>query len=304
MHHTRTGRSASLAAVAAGILGACGLLLGGCSASQERAYCLELSPTTGPLAIDIENFRGSVELRTVPDLQTIQVIGEVRTAEKFNRPVQDEIFDAVAVSAKLEEDGSRGTLRVRSTSTRLETDDHHVDLTIFAPRCDGLRVVNQGGLVMVVNTGGATDIHNRAGTVELRTSRPMVDQVTITTTDGSIYYQVPPGSTGRFDLQTLEGMTSFIDRVGQSTQSRSGSFEAYTGTLNEGTNEVVARTNNGDVRVWVIENPVALTRMFKTRVPDIRDSMYLHGKQRYLRNLPVDHPEVTGPPPRSRGPNG
>lgn len=293
MHQTRERNTHGLAALATALVGACCLLLGGCGSTQERAYTLELAPTTGPLAIDIENFRGSIELRTNPSLETVQVIGEVRSDEHFKKPVQDEIFASVDITARIEESGPLGTLRVRSTSTRTEP-DHRVDLTIYAPRCDGLRVVNSDGLVMVVNTSGATEITNRSGAVELRTSRPMVDNVTITTTDGNIYYQVPPGSTGNFDLQTLDGMTAFVDRTGMSSESRSDSLQGYSGNLNEGTNDVVARTNNGDVRVWVIDDPVALTRMFKTKSFDLRDSMYLHGSQRYLRNLPVNDPEVTG----------
>ncbi len=298
MMQKRTRMKSGLFVLTASLLGIVGLTLGGCGATQERAYALELAPSTGPLAIDIENFRGSVELRGDPSLETIQVIGRVWSDESFKKPDQEEAFAGVHITAEIEEEGPLGTLRVRSTSLRDDIDDHHVDLLILTPRCDGLRVVNSGGLVMAVNSGGATEIVNRSGSVELRTERPMVDPVTITTTDGSIYYQVPTGSTGRFDLQTLEGLTSFIDRVGGSTESRSDARDGYTGTLNEGTNQVVARTNRGDVRVWVIEDPVALVRVFRTRLPDPRDHVFLKGPRRFTRNLPVDHPEVTGPPSR------
>lgn len=281
----------------AGFLTSCALALaalGGCGSTQERAITLDLAPSTGPLAVDIENFRGSVDLRAEPGAERVEIYGFVKADERFDSAKLDEVFGAVNVTAEVIEDGPRGTLRVRSSSLR-EEDDHRVDLVIRTPRCDGLRVVNEGGLVLAVNCAGATEVMNRRGSVEIRTSRPMVDPVTITTTDGNIYYQVPPGSTGQFDLLTLDGTTTFVDRTGNTSQSVPGARDAYAGALNDGTNPVVARTNNGDVRVWVIDNPVALVRMFRWKLYDPRDDWFEHGPRRHTRNLPTDHPEVTGP---------
>lgn len=281
-------------------------LLLSCGSTRTLDYTLDLAPTTGPLALDIDNYRGSVIVRIDPRLERAQVRATIRSepggppsAEGETPAESANPIPPVDVSAELIEDGPRATLRVRSLTARDDDADSSVHLSISTPRCDGLRISNRGGAVTAINTAGATQITNRDGFVELRTSRPMVDPVTITTTDGNIYFQAPPASTGRFDLHSLDGQTTFIDRVGQSLGAHKTTENSYTSVLNSGTNDIVARTNRGDIRVWIIERPVALTRMFKLRLMDPLDSLYTGGRRGYTRELPVDDPRFTGPSPRA-----
>ncbi len=311
-------------------------LLVSCGPTRKLEYTLDLPPTTGPLALDIENFRGDIVVRIDPRSDAVKVLAAVHSDDNDSEsaheievpsdspnnppatpndiPPTDTPTDTssytltatagsmtpvVNVTADLIEDGPRATLRVRSTSSRPNDDDSRVLLTVTAPRCDGLRILNRRGDITAVNTAGATQITNREGFVELRTSHLMVDPVTITTTDGNIYFQAPPGSTGRFDLQSLDGQTTFIDRAGQTSEGHNTIENAYSGLLNNGTNDIVARTNRGDIRVWIIERPVALTRLFKLRLTDPRDSLFTGGSRRHTLELPLDDPRVTGPSPRA-----
>ncbi|MEO1130963.1 MAG: hypothetical protein AAFX05_14820, partial [Planctomycetota bacterium] len=168
--------------------------------------------------------------------------------------------------------------------------DHSVKLHITVPRADGVRLVNQGGLVEVVGSAGATHIENRKGSIELRTRHPMVEDVVLLAVDGNIYYQVPFGSTGQFDLETLEGRSIFRDFSGETDGTFSGSLLQIGTQLGDGGNMVVAKTNRGDVRAWVMEDPIELTRMFHIRQYDMRDHIFTDGSKRYRRNLPDDEP--------------
>lgn len=277
-------------------------VLGGCGSSREHTYTLDVAPTTGLLAIDVENFAGTVEVRaggpasqgrSRPDRASIIVDAEV-DASVDDQATRQEILDGMAVNADLIEDGARAVLRVRSTSSHAGANDHRSHLTIIVPRADGVRIRNAGGSVVVVGTGGATEIENRFGAIEIRTDKEMTQPVTLTNVDGNIYYQVPATSSGAFDLETLDGVVRYRDRVGSSDHVYSTGRTLHQARLNGGQSPVIARTNKGDVMVWVDKDPVALTRIIKRSFPDPMDMMFLQGSRRHTRNLPEDHPEVTG----------
>jgi hypothetical protein len=276
--------------------------IGGCGSSREHTYALDVAPTTGLLAIDVENFAGTVEVRaggpasqgrSRPDRASVIADAEV-DASVTDDAARQEILDGIAVNADLIEDAARAVLRVRSTSSHAGAQDHRVHLTIIVPRADGVRIRNSGGNVVVVGTGGATQIENRFGAIEVRTDKDMNQPVTLTNVDGNIYYQVPTTSSGAFDLETLDGIVRYKDRVGSSDHVYSTGRTVHQARLNEGQSPVIARTNKGDVMVWVDKDPVALTRIIKKSFPDPRDMMFLQGSRRHTRNLPEDHPEVTG----------
>jgi len=273
---------------------AAGLLLAGLGASCALTGCahsrdplvLDMPPTVGAMAVDIENFRGSVEIRADDRVETISVGSSIEGPE--------DAHELVRIDAHIDEQGPRAVLRVRTATDFEDPDAQAVNLRITAPRVDGVRVINAGGEVAVVRATGAVEITNTGGAVEFRTDKPVIDPVTITTVDGNIYYQVPPESTGAFDLVTLDGVVSFKSRDSETGGSEGGRQTVVT-TLNRGTNPIIARTNDGNIFVRVEEDAVNITRAFRVSVPDPRDYLYLQGKRRYTRNLPDDHPEVYEP---------
>jgi hypothetical protein len=280
-------RASILTATAAASAG----LLIGCAQSTEHRYAFELAPTTGALAVDVENFRGSVEVRA--DLRTDRP--HVIATPHAGAALGEEQAAALAgswVSATLEEESARAVLHVRGTSPRENTGDHWVNLVIRVPRCDGVRIRNTGGTVLVVGTRGGTEIRNHLGAVEFRTNESVTDPVTITTTDGDIYFQVSSGSSGAFDLETLDGKVYYRDRI-HSTDSVYAAPGVHRATLHNGTNPVVLRTNRGDINAWVDEDAASLTRVFKHQPQDPQDFWFLQGSRRHTRNLPEDHPEIT-----------
>ncbi len=266
-------------------------VLGGCAASRASSRAVEVPEGLSRLAVDVRNVRGSVELRVNPRMKGALIESNARVATKddFSPERDRDIVDGLAVSAELlgGEDGN-AVLKIVSTSPRPEAEDQAIDLMITVPRCDGVSIDNRGGLVMVVGASGAHSITNRDGPVEVRTNNPITDPVTLTTTDGNIYYQVPAGSSGAFDLLTMKGECAFRNEVTDAQKETYATRETLATVLNNGDNPVIARTNQGDVRVWVIKDPVGLTRMYKKTIPDFRDMLYLDGSQRYMRNLPDD----------------
>ncbi|MDX2115349.1 MAG: hypothetical protein SFZ24_06975 [Planctomycetota bacterium] len=277
---------------AGALLGAVALALplGGCGSSQTHEYAFDVPPTVGMLAVDVQNYRGSVEIRVDDRVQQAQVVGVVHGNASMGKDAQEAARRAV-VEARLVEEGARATLVVRTATPLENRGDHEVDLEVRVPRCEGVRVENQGGNVILVGTGGATLVENRQGVIELRTTQPMVDPVTLVNVDGSIYYQVPPGSTGQFDLETLDGGVWYRDRDSETDRAYAAP-SMYQARLADGANPVVARTSRGNINVWIDDDAHKNTRLVKEAFSDPRDTWFLQGSRRYTRNLPESHPEV------------
>ncbi len=250
---------------------------------------------TSMIAFDVENFRGSVEIRVDPSLYAIEVTGHAHGAWFEDDPeAEDAARRVIALETDLEEMPGRSVMHIRTDTTRAE-EDHEVALVIRTPRCDGARVRNFGGLVELVGTKGSIDIENLVGNVEVRTNEPLTQDITILLTDGTAYLQIPPGSTGSFDLETLEGVARVKNRVGDATNTYSTRTSIQT-VLEEPTNAVVMRTNRGDLRVIVMDDPVSLTRVMRRRTIDYDDGLFLRGSRRYTRNLPDDEARVSTVP--------
>ena len=274
-----------------------GVFLTGCGQTTTSVTNFRVPDGNPPLAVDITNFRGSVELRGEPRAKKVSVESRVHVHPDVELAVRDSYTQMVHVESSIDQTEGGAVLRIKSTSDRAEFDDHWVHLYVVVPYIDGVRIDNRGpmlgiineGDVEVVNTGGAHHITNRKGAIEVRTSRPITDPVQLTNVDGNIYYQVPLGSSGRFDLETLQGECAFKDLSGTTDETYSTRAMLQT-TLSEGDNDVVCRTNAGDIRVWVREDALDYTRVIKKSPPDLRDYMQLEGSRRYTRNLPEDTP--------------
>ncbi len=280
--------------LAAIVISAMALALGACASTAEtKSFDLAVDPSTTMLALDVENVRGTVEVRTTAKDSTAHIHATLEADYGNSTKEAKTLHEHTRVDATLEESDGRGTVRVRATNPEA-TDAIAIRIYIELPRCDGVRIVNRGGDVEVVGTKGATDITNRDGAIEVRTNNALTNDVRLLNTDGSIYLQVPPGSAGKIDLATIEGQSVLKD-VSGNIEHTSASHEAVLTTLAGGTNTILARTNHGDIRFWIMEDPEALTRIYKIPMPDPRKQLFKEGSRRYTRNLPDDEP------PRKRG---
>jgi len=270
------------------VLAAAAVFLGGCSTAERRVYELEVPDGVRLLAVDIENFAGRVEVRADKGGDGIRIESRVDGSSEATGAEKRAIAERVRVEAEVEEFDGRAVLRIR-TATSAPGSADSVSLWVRTPRCDGLRVINEGGDVEAVGTGGSTYIENRFGAIEVRTARPVTEDVTLLNVDGNIYLQTAPGSTGRIDLLTNDGEAVIRDFTGGTDETYAAGVSVTT-TLVADANTVLARTNRGDVRMWVMEDPEALTRVYKKNLADPRDLLFLKGSRRHTRNLPDDAP--------------
>lgn len=263
--------------------------LTGCSSTAAvEEHRVALPEGMQKLAVDVENFRGIVELRGDRGSEgEAMVRAQVVTAWDADKAAREVVRESVDVEVVVdEEQPGLAVLRVR-TGKSIGGQEHAVVLYIETPRVDGTRIVNEGGYVEVVGVRGALHIENRFGMIEVRTDHPVNDRVTLLNTDGPILARIGEGSEGVFDLETLDGQVSMRISAGEMSETRSG-MQSFHTVLNEGQNMVLARTNAGDIRVAVTEEPQAYARMIKQTMPDLGQGLFLDGSRRHTRNLPED----------------
>src|ERR1043165_8355032 len=141
--------------------------------------------------------------------------GTGEPASKFGRPV---IFRSRRLSSM---DDNRRLLKItgRPNFEAGSPVPVAIDLQVRLPRAWGIHVVNSGGEVELIGVGGPITIENGApgqegGDIQVRTGVPIKDAVNVRTTSGRVVYQVGPGSTGNFDLQTPSGTPEVTAEVG------------------------------------------------------------------------------------------
>lgn len=234
------------------------LTVGGCArASRVTAVPISGIPQLSeyPTLLEIENFQGSVRV-VVDNTREPGVWTRVRRAGSEAPRRRHELQELVEVEATSEtRDGAR-ILRV-VTNLAPEASDVTADLTVRIGRSAGVAVRNSGGYVELVGVSGPVHVENGiggqpGGDIQVRTGQSMTAPAYLSTSSGSVIYQVGPGSTGKFDLRSQEGRAEFSSRLGRVDNVTSGQ-KWWHGTLSGGQNEVVLR-GDGDVRVMVMQN--------------------------------------------------
>ena len=249
-----------LARLAPAILLAAPLATVGCS--SDSMFMVDpvgpAIPAGAPLALDIENAFGSVNVVAAPRITAPTVEARLRTVEwSGNTDPATKGRDAW-VSAETVEQGGRYILRILSDTPPDAGQRVQIDLIVRLPACDGVMIRNAGGPVRVKGARGSANIANGTaslpgGIVEYRTNHAIVDPVTITSTDHHVLYFVGPGSTGTLDLESGIGKVEVDQHFGVMT-SVVPTPTTYDAIFNNGTNPVVLTAPQGKVEARFIEN--------------------------------------------------
>lgn len=233
----------------------------GCQ-SSNRLYTVpidgpELAGAT-PAAVDVTNWQGSVLVVVEPEIKHATVQARVELKKGLDHAHQQAALEAIHIAATTSQEGGRSVLRVLAENAGQEQLANKAHVKITMPACEGVQVHNAGGPVRLVDVGGAITVENGAdgsngGWIELLSGSPITGPVTLTTADGSIHFQTPPGTTGRFDLGSPDGPVQFKCEAGE-VHDVVASHTHWQGVLNGGENRVTLRTARGRVRVMIIKN--------------------------------------------------
>ncbi len=251
----RAGRVFGAAAV-----GVAALAAAGCSTSEDRSWTMAPPATEafsdGP-AVDIENHRGTVEVRVEPWRKEIEVSMKTTIEGDGSSNRARLIREGMVYQAETIEQDGPAVLMVRAASPMPEDTQHWTTIMVSMPACGGVRVQNAGGKVMVINAGGATQIEVTDGAIEVRTDKVIDAPTLLTTTKGDIRWVTKPGTTGMLEAESADGTVAINNKaVGQWdwTATWMGPSK-MVGTINSGTNPVSLRTQEGDITVLMVKDP-------------------------------------------------
>lgn len=254
------------------LLGAVCLVAAGCGGVERQEMVFDRYPPTDALAVYVDNFRGDVRIEADPTLAGPVVTARLHARHEwfhvkknlFGAARLDRTLERIHVQADLDHEvagaDELAILRVMSTTefdTDLDPDLQWVDLLIKAPGVEGVEVHTKDGVVHLAGVSGAVTVTNHNGDVALRSTRPLLDPVTITTSDGHIYYRVTGDSAGLFDIETIGG-TAHIDAVEGTLSVRQEGQSRIMAQFNNGTNPIILRTTHDQVRVAVTPDPMPL----------------------------------------------
>lgn len=220
--------------------------------------------TDGPLAVDVESFSGDVVVRA--DRKSERTVVEVRRVSTHGLGRMMESADALddaAWTASLEPRAGGGeTLVVRTSTPNVEAHFQRVEVTIYTPSLDSVRVRTTNGDVTIVENQGSVDVETTRGDVRMMTPWPMTGPMTIVTSEGSIDYRVRGESKGVFDCESHGGEVRQRCEFGSwIALDRDNDHDRFLAVLNGGTNPVILRTSDENIRVAIVPDPTAVGMM-------------------------------------------
>jgi hypothetical protein len=232
--------------------------LAGCSVSTKHDLRVAKGATIAkidrPLAVDIENYRGSVEVEVVPGLTQPTLRAWVLDESAQFMRLTDDATVKSWYAAEVAVVQGRPVLRIMTTRDA-KTKPSSVKLLVQTPTAEGIRVRNSGGDVTLRGVGGEITVENgykggEGGDVRVTTTRRISEAMTLRTTMGEISILVPTNSQGRLEINTPKGEPR-VNVRGDGLDMVKKTFTAFGATLNGGTKVWNFLTADGDVRVDV-----------------------------------------------------
>lgn len=237
-------------------------------AANEIAHSVDIKGTPVTIgrftAVDIENPKGNVKVVALPRNEEAYIRFRVQQEHrmrwramrmKLDFDPNGEYFTAEHIT-----DGELSTLVVRPTDLTIEGYRPPVDITVYVPQCDGLRVWNAGGNVDVVGVSGVIDVSSgdelrSGGDIEIRSGEELSETINAWSNGGDVTLLAGPDAAGTIELLAPRGKTSFWSKHGLTEHSRP-EVGRWTGIWNDGTNSIHLESRHGNAKMMVVEHPV------------------------------------------------
>ena len=219
--------------------------------------------TTGPLAVNVDNFAGDVIIKADPMAEaTVVEVRRMSTMGLGRWQESREELDDVKWTATLEpREGGGDTLQVRAAAENPEPHFFRARVLVITPALDRVSVRTTQGDVTVLENQGPVDIETTRGDVRMLTPWPMTQPIKIITSQGSIDYRVRGESKGAFDAASHGGEVRQRCEYGHwRALAAENDHDRMLATLNNGTNPVFLRTSEKNIRVAVVADPTNVGR--------------------------------------------
>ncbi|MSR45228.1 MAG: hypothetical protein EXS15_07745 [Phycisphaerales bacterium] len=218
-------------------------------------------PGPGVMDIEVDSFAGNVFLHASGAGNT-GTLGVVRrgTHGISRRDESEESLKEIEVTYEVQDRAGRPTLVVIATTTHVEPWFQALDLDIELPRIGVVIVRTSRGHVIVTDFEDGVDIETTGGDVRAATNSIIHLPSTILDKEGHIDWRVPPGSSGAYEMEAVNGEVQIRVREGNwRAVDRRNDHDSNYGILNAGTNRIVLRTVDGDIQAYVGRKPTGFS---------------------------------------------
>jgi hypothetical protein len=228
------------------------------SGAVDQPINLTFPDVPGLLDVRIKNSYGDVFVRgrtTEAQGETtvrIEPRLEVRTAGDPSK-----VLERVAWVARIDANDRGGrTLVIEFGSADPDAWFVGADIEVDVPRLGAVTVDTQRGRINVDDNRGPVDLSTVKGHIRVRTPWPMTQPCAMVNKDADIVWITRGESSGAFDCETIGGTVIAYCRYGRwNAADHRNKQNSLHATLNSGTNPIVMRTINGDIRVTIVEDP-------------------------------------------------
>lgn len=229
----------------------------GCGSTSKRITLA--APTAFSAGLDIENPFGPVTVRVDPRAEHIstRVTKELRRGSRATKSALKDV-QVVAETQQPVEDKLVTSIVARGAGL---TDDIRVTLVVTTPRCDGVRVRARGDIVMA-GVSGAIQAESQSGAIDVRTNHPLRDPVALTTGAGNVYLTASPQSRGRIEAHATNGRAR-VHSAETPLRNITAGDSSYTADLHGGENVILLRSDDGDVYLHLVDDPMSYVRTFR-----------------------------------------
>ncbi|GJQ30877.1 MAG: hypothetical protein HBSAPP03_27610 [Phycisphaerae bacterium] len=219
-------------------------ILGGCQAIQTIGVVplagVVAEARCGPVAVDVANRRGHVEVRADPSVDQPVIVATTKGPD-------GRLQAASWAAAELVRDEPYPVLRVMA-----EGDGRPTDIQIRVPAIVGIRVRNAGGPVIIAGAGGAVDVQNgvgleRGGDTTITLVSALEAPFMARTATGALTVTVPRMSRGHVHATSGVGSVAVIAPRREVISGAKATASDWSGTLNGGTNDVRLIAEHGPV---------------------------------------------------------
>ncbi|MHC4947895.1 MAG: DUF4097 family beta strand repeat-containing protein [Planctomycetota bacterium] len=213
----------------------------------------------GPVSVDVDSFRGDVTITVDPDAAgaTVRVIRAASHGAQRGGEARASLGE-IAWDARIVPGDLGPVIEVHASTIHPEPHFQRADVFITAPDVDGVRIRTRDGDVTATDIRGEVDIVTTYGNVRLMTTRPMTRAVSITSTEGDIDFRVRAESAGLLDCDAIGGNVTHRCRFGEIIVQAGTDHDTLLADFNGGENLIRLRTVDGDIRIAVVSDPLAV----------------------------------------------
>ena len=213
----------------------------------------------GAIDVDVDSLGGDVTVIGDPHatVTTVEVVREAHHGYLRGTDSEEALRMAGWSASLAPGPGPLETLSLRTAYDGPEPWFIRIHVRIVTPELAAVRVRTTRGSIEVINNTGSLDMHTDEGGILVASVHPQRGSSTLIGKEGDIDYRVPRGSTGEFDIGVVEGAIKMRVTEGQWRYTeRANTEDTVNATLNSGTNPILIRTTEGDIRISVVPNPL------------------------------------------------